>query len=119
MPIGQLLPCRLKALVVHEVILQGEILQCKNIFATHPLPRGYLKDCHCEPLSTPLQRSSVSVNAGFHHRHLNEGQKRLGLFSFCPNAHLPLPIPGSSRSTGDILIVMSVCAWYHGNDLPF
>lgn len=84
MPIGQLLPCRLKALVVHEVILQGEILQCKNIFATHPLPRGYLKDCHCEPLCTPLQRSSVSVNAGFHHRHLNEGQKRLFLFSFCP-----------------------------------
>lgn len=74
MLIGQLLPCRLKA-VVHEVILQGEILQCKDIFATHPLPHGYLKDCHCEPLS---------VNAGFHYRHLSEGQKRLVLFSFCP-----------------------------------
>lgn len=54
MPIGQLLPCGLKALVVQEVILQGEILQCKNIFAAHPLPRGYLKNCHCEPLSTSL-----------------------------------------------------------------
>lgn len=110
MPIGQLLPCRLKALVVHEVILQGEILQCKNIFATHPLPRGYLKDCHCEPLS---------VNAGFHYRHLSKGQRGWSCSAFAPNAHLPLPIPGSSRSTEDILIVISVCAWYHGNDLPF
>lgn len=119
MPTGQLLLCRLKA-VVHEVILQGEILQCKNIFATHPLPRGYLKDCHCEPLSTPLQRSSVSVNAaGFHHRHLSEGQRGWFYSAFAPNAHLPLPIPESSRSTEDILIVMSMCAWYHGNDLPF